>query len=319
METTAINELSLLNAIEVWHLHEDGRRLDLAGGLYRGVERFESLNRSSQSGSDEGLAGWTSAARVPVVFEDLNSTELSHGRATINAGSTSAIGLPVYDGHDITSVILFLCRQKSGVMGAFESWLPDDSRRELMLGTGYYSHLERFRRMSQYIRFPYGAGLPGEVWQTGMPRLINPLGDSIEFLRASGAHAEGLHCGMALPLISDDDMLRSVFVMLSSECSPLARVFQIWTPLSGTREFELSDTATCGVKNLECLASELHYSPGEGLVGRVLKSRRAILTLSFEDEKPGVAEAAAGAGITWALAWPVIAHHQIQAVCVLMD
>lgn len=312
----AIITSSLLRVIEVWTPDADGA-LAVESAIYNGVDQFEQSSEGLRLTDGAGLPGWVWSAGFPVLFEDLCSRDFVRNEAAAASNLGAGFGLPVFDGDDLAAVMIFLFDADELVKGAFESWLPNELRNELELGTGYYSSLERFRRMSQYLRFPYGAGLPGEVWQTLSPRLIDRLGESSQFLRASGAEADGLNSGLAVPIVSGDDTLRSVFVLLSANEPPIAQALQTWTPVG--ESLELSSVVASDLPEFEQKTGLVCCQRGEGLVGRVLETRRPEAICDFSDEPPELGGIARRAGLSWALAWPVITHGEVQSVCVLLD
>lgn len=309
---------SLLKVVEVWTPDADDR-LVVDSAVYSGVDAFQAASEGLRLDPGAGLPGWVREARVPVLFEDLSSKDFVRNEAAAECNLGAGFGLPVFDGDQLTAVMIFLFDADELARGAFESWLPNIDRHELELGTGYYSDLDRFRRMSQYLRFPYGAGLPGQVWQTITPELIGRLGESSQFLRASGAEADGLDSGLAVPVVRGVDEVLSVFVMLSANTPPIARTMQTWIPDVSDGAFELSGVVASDLPQLESVASELRYKPGEGLVGQVLETRKPLVMTDFSTERPPMADLAREVGLTWGLGWPVIAHGQVQAVCVILD
>jgi hypothetical protein len=215
-------------------------------------------------------------AGVPVDFNDLASTDFVRHKAAREDGLTAGIGVPVFDGEKLVAVLLFLCHTSEICAAAFESWILEETRNELMPGTGFYANLDRFRRMTQYLRFPYGAGLPGDVWQTRMPRLMNRLADSTDFLRASGADAEGLDFGLAVPVIRNHDDIRSVVLLLCSDRSPISQVIQIWTPNEDRSAFELTSTVASGAPPMASLVTNFPVPPVKACTSAVSSGRSAV-------------------------------------------
>ncbi|MBI1313192.1 hypothetical protein GC176_18020 [bacterium] len=309
---------SLLKVVEVWTPSADGT-LVVDSAMYADVDAFGVATQSLRLASGTGLPGWVSEARVPVLFDDLSSADFVRSGAATESNLGAGFGLPVFDGDELTAVMIFLFDADELARGAFESWLPNTTRHELELGTGYYSDLDRFRRLSQYLRFPYGAGLPGEVWQTLTPQLIDRLGESSHFLRASGAVADGLDSGLAVPVVSGADHLNAVFVMLSSNASPIARALQIWVPSETEGVFELSEVVAPSLADLAGRSSQLRSVPGEGLIGRVLDTRKPAVVTDVESDDPVLGGALSTGVLSWGLAWPVIVHDRVTAICVVAD
>jgi hypothetical protein len=317
MGDTAIAS-SLLKAVEVWTPSADGA-LAVDSAMYAGAESFGMATQSLTLEPGTGLPGWVSDARVPVLFDDLSSADFVRSEAAAASNLGAGFGLPVFDGEELTAVMIFLFDSGELARGAFESWLPNATRHELELGTGFYSGLDRFKRLSQYLRFPYGAGLPGEVWQTLTPQLINRLGESDHFLRASGAVADGLDSGLAVPVVSGSDQLNAVFVMLSSNASPIARALAVWVPSDIDGVFELSDVVAPGLPELASHNGQLISRPGEGLISRVVETRKPIVMTETASDDAVFGDSLATGTFAWALAWPVIVHGQVTAICVIAN
>lgn len=319
MNVATKDRARLLRAVEIWSPDGTGQYLERSSAYYSDATSFESVSDRTQFSPGTGLPGLVWEAGVPVIFNDLAATDFVRHEAAAEDQLTAGIGVPVFDGDRFVAVLLFLCHTTEISATAFESWVLEETRNELMPGTGFYSNLDRFRRMTQYLRFPYGAGLPGDVWQTRMPRLLDRLADSTDFLRASGADAEGLDFGLAVPVIRNAEDIRSVVLLLSSNRSPVSQVLQIWTPNEDNSAFDLTSTVAPGNEAMSSLCHQVSCSPNEGLVGQVWQQRRPLVQTGFDSEPETLAHPANECGLLWSAGWPVIAHGEVQAVCVLMD
>ena len=100
-------------------------------------------------------------------------------------------------------------------------------------------------------------------------------------MRAAGARAGGLHFGVGLPLMRDAIELDSVLLFLSSQISPLARVFELWEFDKSDKQLQLRDIATQGCDATRIESQAMRYMPGEGLVGRVWETGRPWVTEDF--------------------------------------
>ena len=82
---------------------------------------------------------------------------------------------------------------------------------ELHNENGIYPHMERFERISKYVHFPWASGLPGRAWEYAAPQMLTNIGQSLAFLRSSGAVEAGLDTGVSFPCM-DSKHLRGVVV-----------------------------------------------------------------------------------------------------------
>lgn len=319
MEVASTKRTRLLRAVEVWTPTTNGLQLERSSAVYAEADTFETVSNKTRFHMGSGLPGLVWKAGVPVVFNDLTTTDFVRHEAASKDELTAGIGVPIFDGEQFVAVLLFLCHTSDISAAAFESWILDETRHELTPGTGFYANLDRFRRMTQYLRFPYGAGLPGDAWQSRMPRLLDRLADSTDFLRASGADAEGLDFGLAVPVIRNREDIRSVVLLLSANRSPVSQVIQIWTPNEDRSAFNLTSTVAPGAGLMADLCHEISCAPGEGLVGTVWNNRMPLVQTGFDSEPESLALPAKEYGLTWSAGWPVIAYGQVQAVCVFID
>ena len=62
-----------------------------------------------------------------------------------------------------------------------------------------------FEEASRELPLARGEGLPGRVWQTGEPAIVDDVQSDANFPRAAAATTAGLHSAAALPLISAGD------------------------------------------------------------------------------------------------------------------
>lgn len=68
----------------------------------------------------------------------------------------------------------------------------------------------RFEETRRKMVFPRGEGLPGHVWTTGKPTWVQDVAESVAFARAPVALEQGLRNAVALPLLSEDEVLGSI-------------------------------------------------------------------------------------------------------------
>lgn len=109
---------------------------------------------------------------------------------------------------------------------ATEVWVPRRDGGTLELGTGMYGAASRFAAASQASSFGYGQGLPGKAWQEGRPIILKKFENSY-FQRTEAAHADGLTCGIALPIFAGD-FLTAVLVIFCGDDEEHAGAIELW-------------------------------------------------------------------------------------------
>lgn len=226
------NQTTLVQYIEVWHVEDGGQtmRLQDHARLRGHIVVFGTSDRRVRSG--EGIAGMAWNRRQAVILHETPSELLERIGTQNGLDLTGLIAYPIMRGHDVLSVVVFGI---SDGPGALEIWSRDD-RDELSISSSYYASLKNLEFMSRYVRFPKGAGLPGIVWKTGLPKLAPDLARSASFMRSFDADETQLSTGLGLPVGSTAGHSESILLFLSSQAMPIARAFEIWTPQVVTEE-----------------------------------------------------------------------------------
>jgi hypothetical protein len=214
---------TFIEVAEVW-VPEEGT-LRLAGGDYRDRAGFEVASRQVSFARGEGLPGKAWAEGKPVVLKSFDGSYFKRTGAAREAGLTSAVAVPVFDGRTLKAVLVVLCSDDATRTGAIEVWEERDGL--LMLDDGYYGAAKHFEWVSQHTHFPRGQGLPGGVWASGTPTLMRDLGSGYRFIRAESAGRAGLTTGLGLPVPGPGGGTR-VLTLLSARGTPIARRFEIW-------------------------------------------------------------------------------------------
>lgn len=135
----------------------------------------------------------------------------------------AVLGIPWFIGDQRQSCLLLASTTASGTI---EVWHQDVERNELRLSSGYFGKWDEFRRITALTKFKLGAGLPGRVWASQSPVLLEDLSESKAFLRAEAAMSIGLDFGLGLPVQYASGL--GVIAFLSSRRSPLGRSIDLW-------------------------------------------------------------------------------------------
>lgn len=237
---------------------------------------------------------------------------------TLMKAQATAWVWPVIDREQVTSVVVLYFSTAGEVQAAAELWTGRPGRSELCLADAKYTGLDRFAKLSPYISFPKGSGLPGLVWETNIPQIVEGLGQSSLFMRATGAQSEGLSVGFAIPCIAGST-LQAVSLLLSGTASPLALAYETWLPEqhAGSLRLVKHDGAYVAAPSVAKASKKLSVPAGDTWIGRAWATRKpeVICDSSSQSLQRGGAEAD---GITSGVAIPIIVLDDVAAVAVFM-
>jgi hypothetical protein len=148
-----------------------------------------------------------------------------------------------------------------------EVWVPDAEASLLEFGGGLYGSAARFGMASRSMCFGRGEGLPGRAWDEGRPIVLDKLDPSV-FRRTEQARAEGLTCGIALPVFAGD-VLKAVFVMFCGDDNEHAGAIELWrNDPAESREMTLDDGYYGSTADaFEFMSRRTSFHKGIGLPG----------------------------------------------------
>ena len=157
-----------------------------------------------------------------------------------------------------------------------EVWVPDSEGALLTLGSAWYGAAKRFGLHSQQMCFGRGEGLPGQAWEAGHPIVLKQFEGSA-FRRTQAAHAEGLTCGIALPVFNGSVLSAVVLIFCGDSPDPehgQAGAIELWRNTSGpSKDLLLEDGyygATADV--FEFISRRTAFRKGTGLPGLAWES-----------------------------------------------
>lgn len=306
---------NLIRAMEVWELNAAQDRLVWSSGAYGDLEEMREASTQVTFDFGEGLPGAAWQTRTPVILHSLLSGNFKRVELARDSGMECGIAWPCFQGEVLRGVVVLFCGAVDGCQGAFEVWSRNE-RNELGLSASLYANLERFGRISHFVKFPRGAGLPGQTWEMRFPKVLNRLGDNAAFLRASGARAEGLQEAISFPIMRSSIELDSIILLLSSGDTPIYRAAEIWVPEENQRLRLHSAT----------YAESIEYMPstqnrrcqwGEGIAGRVLSQNKPLAVPDASSTEPRRSEELARCGVSNSVGIPVYVGNVLVAVVVL--
>lgn len=216
---------AFVQAVEVWV--PDGNLLERHSGAYGALSMFADASADLVLEKGQGLPGAAYKSMRPEVWHDLAARFVRAQSARL-AGLSAAAALPWFRGNSLTAVVVFLCGNRSETGGCIEVWEPNEQKL-LQHMDGYYGRLATFEDVSRVMRFPLGQGLPGIVWERGLPHIMANLAESTSFMRASAARESGVSSGLGVPLFCGG-RVQHVVTLLSAVSTPLARAFEVWLP-----------------------------------------------------------------------------------------
>lgn len=150
---------------------------------------------------------------------------------------------------------------------AVEYWLPAGDRSQLEFGGALYGSARRLAAVSPRMVFGRGEGLPGRAWELGHPLVFRQL-EVPSFRRAEAARADGLTCGIAVPMFGGE-FLSSVLVIFCGDDEAHAGAIEVWhNDPSASKDMTLADGyyGTTG-EAFELTSRRMGFRRGHGLPG----------------------------------------------------
>lgn len=296
-------EQSFIRVTEIWVPSPDKSRLEFGGGLYGERKDFEAVSRKMTFAFDEGLPGKAWAQRHPVVLKDFRSSYFLRTDAALAAGLTCGIAIPMFSGYGIKAVLVLLCSANEENSGAIEVWTNDPARStHLAFSDGYFGASDGFEAVAQGMAFAKGEGLPGLVWEQGIPVLMENLRRRSQFVRWKEARKWGLSRGLGLPC-SYEPGRTWVTTLLSGQETPIARRFEVWLPVNGGLNFH---SGMCDANRSYALDYQAKWiGQGEGFIGKTLQSGVPSVVANFLAEPKWLRVSTQLAGLSAGIAMPV--------------
>lgn len=296
---------TFIKVAEIWVPSKTGAQLELASGLYGTLDDFKTASEQTRFDYYQGLPGIAWAVGHPVATTEFAQSCFKRTQAAKNAGLTSAIAVPIFSGEFLMAVVVFLCGDDEFHAGAIEVWANDPERsNELGVIDGYYGTLDYFEFISRKTKIMKGFGLPGQVWEQGLPVLMADLGESESFIRGRDAKNAGITTALGLPL---SDKAGQVYLMtfLSAKATPIARQIEIWLPDHKRERLVFKDGFSEKATDLAADYAAKTFAKGKGAMGRV-----------WLTGVPTIVDEYGVTGSVGALLMPIINQGELTAVVV---
>jgi hypothetical protein len=157
-----------------------------------------------------------------------------------------------------------------------EVWVPDAEGSLLELGGAWYGEATRFGALSRRMCFGRGEGLPGQAWDAGRPLVLKAFEGSA-FRRTQAAHADGLTCGIALPVFGGTT-LKAVVLIFCGDSPDLdagqAGAIELWRNQAESGKDLVLDDGYYGATSdvFEFISRRTAFRKGTGLPGLAWES-----------------------------------------------
>ena len=161
---------------------------------------------------------------------------------------------------------------------ASEVWVPSTDRTMLEWGGGLYRAAPRFAAISRTLCFGRGEGLPGQAWEQERPIVLKVVQGSY-FRRTAAAHAEGITCGIAVPIYAGD-FLTSVLVIFCGDDEAHAGAIELhqFSSVSAASTATMRSRASAATRSRAPLPASPIIASGSKASTRVVVSPSARTT-----------------------------------------
>ncbi len=261
---------SFIKASEIWAPDMHSPTLRLVRGDYGDLDMFQSLSKETVFHYGEGLPGKAWSEARPILLSKLDDSCFKRVNEAKVSGISCAIAYPIFAGHYLLAVLVFLCSDSEEVEGAVELWHCDrEESYDLKLQDGYFGRLNHFEFLSRHTSFRRGVGLPGAVWESGMPKLLSDLGASHRFVRSRGAQKAGITTGLGIPFFFNP---KHTYVMtfLSALGTPIAKQIELWTPTYDYSGLLFARGSAPSNYDLTSQYNGVKLNIGDGIIGHTL-------------------------------------------------
>lgn len=249
---------NLVHAIEVYRPEGTGERLVPCVGC-SGEPNIDEVRRG------EGLFGQAWEEGVPTIAPHEDNPK------------AATIAIPCVRGGEGRGLVVLRCDAGSELRGAFEVWRRDD-RGELGLADGWYANLDRVQQITEHIKFPQRAGLPGRVWEDRFPRVLGGLAESKHFIRVAAARSERLSAALGVPYMRKPPVLDAALLILNAEVSPVAKAMEVWARDLETGQLRIVSADYGPYAELAAVSRRVSHRSGEGIVGHVFDKNAPWMT-----------------------------------------
>jgi hypothetical protein len=299
---------TFIKVTEIWIPDRQRTQLEFGSGLYGALSEFKAASEQQHFAYDEGLPGKAWSQGHPVMLTTFEHSYFKRTAAAQKAGLTCGIAIPIFSGDFLLAVVMFLCGDDEDHAGAIEVWSNAANPDSLSVIDGYYGTLQHFEQLSRQLAMAKGEGIPGQVWASGMPVLIEDIGQPAIFVRGVEAQKAGITTCLGIP-IADHGQQTYLMTFLSAKATPLAKRIQIWIPDAQGKHLICQQGYSKTNNELAQIFETLTVSKGEGALGRVWLTGMPVITGDHEAEYNPELDS-----LSAMLAIPVIESGKLKAI-----
>ena len=178
---------------------------------------------------------------------------------------------------------------------------------------GYYGTMDRFEWISQKLQFVFGRGLPGTVWKSREPLVIEKLSEFTTFMRARNAAEAGITTALGIPNFCGSD---SIYVIdfLSAKGTPIAQRFEIWKPDAEKGGLVFHSGHCAQGRTLQQDYTDIVLHKGNSVLGKVWLTGAPCVANEISDKDVAALETLQQAGLDSMFAMPVFDGDEIQSI-----
>jgi PAS domain S-box-containing protein len=196
------------------------------------VVRPDGSIRSVQSVGEPVLGENGEVVKLVGTLLDITERKRAELRQLVQYATTRALGESATLIQATPQILEAVCQTLDWHFG--ELWKVDSkiaALRCVEIWRPQTSQPSTFERKAREMSFARGTGLPGRVWATGQPVWMPDVTREPDFTRAACASQEGLHCGLAFPILLKSEVL-GVMAFFSRETrAPDLELLQLFSAI----------------------------------------------------------------------------------------
>ncbi len=131
-------------------------------------------------------------------------------------------------------VLRRVCEKTGWVLG--QAWVPNTDGSALNCDSVWFcdeGNLQDFHRASEAMHFKRGIGLPGRVWESKKSAWVEDVTNDPNFPRSGAARTAGLKAGVAIPIVSRDEVIAILEFFMRESRNQNERLLNVIAAVAG--------------------------------------------------------------------------------------